>query len=95
MLGLVPEIEIEDTQMAMAGSSSFSMSRSRVKRRYRGGDSIELTNRRQEYSTAEAVAGGSAKASLASDSSERAIVVRHTVDVDYLPIQGATSTISY
>ena len=79
MLSLVPELDIADTQMATAGSTSLS----RTKRSYKGDDGLELTNRRPEYTTAEAVAGGSTKGSLASDSSERAIVVRQTVDVQF------------
>ena len=84
--GSVVDVDgVDESQLATAGSSSGTrnpLSRNRQKRAKIEGYATELTNWSRGETATKAVAG-SDRISMASDSSERGIVVRQTIDVQY------------
>lgn len=65
------------------GSRAHNLRSSRAKRSGKDDCTIELTTREHGETVSKAVASGGDNESMASDSSEQAIVVRQTVDVQY------------
>lgn len=65
------------------GSRAHKLRSSRIKRSGQGDFNIELTARGHGETISKAVAGRGDSASMASDSSERAIVVRQTVNIQF------------
>lgn len=65
------------------GSYAQRLSASRARRNWKGLDAIELTAREHGETVSKVMTAGEDNRSMASDSSEMAIVVRQTVDVRY------------
>ena len=75
-------VEPMGTQLPTADGSSYKMSNIRRSRR-KGNDGIKLTSNTHETVTQATWSGQNDGLSIASDSSQRGIVVRHTVDLAY------------
>lgn len=75
-------VEPVGTQLATAGGGSYKMSNIGRGRRS-GNDSIKLTSDTHRTITQATRGGQDDGLSIASDSSQRGIVVRHTVDLAY------------